>query len=93
MKSIEWTKKRKLLGVTWVMRIFAMKRNNRLFIGAMRNFSKSTNSSGNRFSWRGKALSKSLKKHLRAEKVMEIAGKLYCSNPNWFPMMMMVCCV
>lgn len=62
-----------------------MKRNNRLFINGMRNFSKSTNSSGNRFSWRGKALSKSLKNHLRVEKVMGIAGKLYCSNPNRFP--------
>jgi len=33
------------------MRIYAMKRNNRLFMGAMRNFAKSANVSGNRFAW------------------------------------------
>ena len=32
-----------------------MKRNNRLFIGATKNFVKSANASGNRFSWGGKA--------------------------------------
>ena len=32
-----------------------MNRHNRLFMGAIRNFAKSTNASGNRFSWGGKA--------------------------------------
>ena len=32
-----------------MMRIYAMKRNNRLFIGATKNFVKSANVSGNRF--------------------------------------------
>ena len=49
MKSIEWTKKRKPLGITWVMRIYAMNGDNELFVTAIRNFAKSANVSGNRF--------------------------------------------
>ena len=51
MKSIEWTKKRKPLGITWVMRIYAMNGDNELFVTAIRNFAKSANVSGNRFAW------------------------------------------
>ena len=38
-----------------MMRIYAMNGDNELFVTAIRNFAKSNNSSGNRFSWGGKA--------------------------------------
>ncbi|WP_295967278.1 hypothetical protein [uncultured Bartonella sp.] len=56
-----------------------MKRNNKLFVTVTRNFVKSAIASGNHFSWGViKPHLKSLKNHLRAEKVMVFAWTLYC---------------
>ena len=57
-----------------MMRIYAMNGDNELFVTAIRNFAKSANASGNRFSWGGiKPHLKSLKNHSWAEKVIELA--------------------
>ena len=62
--------------------MYAMNRNNQLFIDAMRDLAKSANASGNRFSWGDiKPYLKSLKGRSRAQKVMSLAWKLYCSSP------------
>ena len=62
--------------------MYAMNRNNQLFIDAMSNLAKSANASGNRFSWSDiKPFLKILKTHSRAEKVMSLAWKLYRSSP------------
>ena len=62
--------------------MYAMNRNNQLFVDAMRNLAKSANASGNRFSWSDiKPYLKSLKNHSRAQKVMALAWKLYRSSP------------
>ena len=62
--------------------MYAMNRNNQLFVDAMRNLAKSANASGNRFSWSDiKPYLKSLKGHSRAQKVMSLAWKLYRSSP------------
>ena len=62
--------------------MYAMNRNNQLFIDAMRDLAKSANASGNRFSWRDiKPYLKRLNGHSRAQKVMSLAWKLYRSSP------------
>ena len=62
--------------------MYAMNRNNQLFIDAMRDLAKSANASGNRFSWGDiKPYLKSLKGRSRAQKVMSLAWKLYRSSP------------
>ena len=62
--------------------MYAMNRNNQLFIDAMSNLAKSANVSGNRFSWGDiKPYLKSLKGRSRAQKVMSLAWKLYRSSP------------
>ena len=62
--------------------MYAMNRNNQLFIDAMSNLAKSANASGNRFSWSDiKPFLKSLKGRSRAQKVMALAWKLYRSSP------------
>ncbi|QHJ77481.1 MAG: hypothetical protein [Caudoviricetes sp.] len=62
--------------------MYAMNRNNKLFIDAMRDLAKSANASGNRFSWGDiKPFLKSLKGRSRAQKVMSLAWKLYRSSP------------
>ena len=62
--------------------MYAMNRNNQLFIDAMSNLAKSANASGNRFSWGDiKPYLKSLKGRSRAQKVMSLAWKLYRSSP------------
>ena len=62
--------------------MYAMDRNNQLFIDAMRDLAKSANASGNRFSWGDiKPYLKSLKGRSRAQKVMSLAWKLYRSSP------------
>ena len=62
--------------------MYAMNRNNQLFVDAMRNLAKSANASGNRFSWSDiKPYLKSLKGRSRAQKVMSLAWKLYRSSP------------
>ncbi len=62
--------------------MYAMNRNNQLFIDAMSNLAKSANASGNRFSWGDiKPFLKSLKGRSRAQKVMSLAWKLYRSSP------------
>ena len=62
--------------------MYAINRNNQLFIDAMRNLAKSANASGNRFSWGDiTPYLKSLKGRSRAQKVMALAWKLYRSSP------------
>ena len=62
--------------------MYAMNRNNQLFVDAMRDLAKSANASGNRFSWGDiKPYLKSLGGHSRAQKVMSLAWKLYRSSP------------
>ncbi|WP_295966949.1 hypothetical protein [uncultured Bartonella sp.] len=62
--------------------MYAINRNNQLFIDAMGNLAKSANASGNRFSWGDiKPYLKSLENHSRAQKVMALAWKLYRSSP------------
>lgn len=62
--------------------MYAMNRNNQLFIDAMRDLAKSANASGNRFSWGDiKPYLKSLKGRSHAQKVMSLAWKLYRSSP------------
>ena len=62
--------------------MYAMNRNNQLFIDAMRDLAKSANASEDRFSWGDiKPYLKSLKGRSRAQKVMSLAWKLYRSSP------------
>ena len=62
--------------------MYAMNRNNQLFVDAMRGLAKSANASGNRFSWSDiKPYLKSLNGRSRAQKVMSLAWKLYRSSP------------
>lgn len=62
--------------------MYAINRNNQLFIDAMCNLAKSASASGNRFSWGDiKPYLKSLKGRSRAQKVMALAWKLYRSSP------------
>ena len=62
--------------------MYAMNRNNHLFIDAMRDLAKSANASGNRFSWGDiKPYLKSMNGRSRAQKVMSLAWELYCSSP------------
>lgn len=82
MKSIEWTKKRKPLGITWVMRIYAMNRHNRLFISATKNFVKSANASGNRFSWGGKAFFEKLEEPFAGRKNYRACIKTLSLKPE-----------
>ena len=62
--------------------MYAINRNNQLFIDAMSNLAKSANASEDRFSWGDiKPYLKSLKGRSRAQKVMALAWKLYRSSP------------